>query len=86
MLIYMSNNKEVFLFDENIAIKKLDSNTKLAEDEKKTSSDLKENNNDLKEESKKDNSEGEESKKDNSEYNDKHTDILSDIDDPFFFS
>ena len=77
MLIYMSNNKEVFLFDENIAIKKLDSNTKLAEDEKKTSSDLKkENNNDLKVKS----------KKENSEDNDKHTDILSDIDDPFFFS
>ena len=92
------NNKEVFLFDENAAIKKLDSKTKLTneDNEKKISSDLKtpdlkENessknevvNNDIENKS----SKNKEVNKDiENEKKESYNSIIDDIDDPFFFS
>lgn len=77
-------SKEVFLFDENAAIKKLDSETKLTkkDNEKKISSDLKTDN--LKENKSPKKEVVKNDKTDEKKKSSK--DLIEDIDDPFFFS
>ena len=77
------SHKEVFLFDENSAIKKIDSEPNLTDNEKNIHSDLKENKKDIK----KTHSDLKENKKDiHSDLKENKKDIFVDKNDPFFFS